>query len=40
MYVREVTMKMNSTTKPPCADFAVKGKKTKLLVSLLSHTGT
>jgi hypothetical protein len=31
MYVKEVTMKMNSTIKPPCTDFAVKGKKAKLL---------
>jgi hypothetical protein len=30
MYVKEVTMKMNSTIKPPCTDFAVKGKKSKI----------
>jgi hypothetical protein len=29
MYVKEVTMKMNSTIKP-CTDFAVKGKKSKI----------
>jgi peptidyl-dipeptidase Dcp len=36
MYVKEVTMKMNSTIKL-CTDFAVKGKKAKLLGPTFAH---